>query len=123
MRFSQIFYTSSLGFSYEDSVSKNIYLKMKPALVYAHVHTKDKHLLRDFYTTQEFQTYGYEVHFSLSYMLSDKSKIAISYNYHKIVEKNTAMNYYNIFKQNYLTYPSSYKYTSRILTLGYSYKF
>lgn len=123
LTFNQVFYKYKLGVSYQNPINKNFNYQIRPSLVYAFIHTKDTHILRNFYTIQDIQTYGYEIDFSISYTISEKSHIYLSYNYQKIVEKHTDMNYYNIFKQNYLTYPSSYKYTSRILSLGYNYKF
>ena len=123
LKFQQKFYKYYFGLNYNNSISKNISLILKPSLVFACINTKDTHILRDFYTTQNAKAFGYEISFALRYSLTMKSNIEISIDNINMEDKNTDMDYYNKLDEKYLSYPSSYSYKNTTVGIHYDYSF
>jgi len=123
LKFQQKFYKYYLGFSYKNNFFKNISFLLKPSLVFAYVNTKDTHILRDFYATQNAKTFGYAINSELKYRLTMKSNLKISIAYIKIEDKSVNMDYYNKLNEKYLSYPSSYYYKNSAIGIHYSYNF
>ncbi len=123
LKFQQKFYKYYFGLNYNNNISKNISLMLKPSLVFACINTKDTHILRDFYTTQNTKAFGYEINFALRYSLTMQSNIEISIDNINMEDKNTDMDYYNKLDEKYLSYPSSYNYKNTTVGIHYDYSF
>ncbi len=123
IKFQQKYYNYYVGIIYQKKLTKKLFLELTPSVVYAYINTKDKHLLRSFYTTQNTKSFGYDIKCKLNYNLSSKSNLKLSLGYINLKDKNVNMNYYNILGERYLTYPSSYRYRSTIIGLHYNHNF
>jgi hypothetical protein len=123
LKFEQKFYKYNLGLNYIQKFSKNIDFTLEPSLVYAFVYTKDTHILRDLYTTQYANTFGYKIYSALKYNLARTSTLKISITHVDIEDKNTNMDYYNKYNKIYLTRVSSYNYKNTIIGIHYNYSF
>jgi hypothetical protein len=123
LKFQQEFYKYNFGLNYRNKISKNISLVLKPSFVYAYINTKDTHILRDFYTIQHANAFGYEINSALRYNLTKKSTLKISITYIDIEDKDTVMGYYNKLNKIYASHPSSYNYKDTIVGIHYNYSF
>lgn len=123
LEYDQDFYQYKLGLKYKKNLSKDVSFSIAPSGIYAFINTKDIHILRDFYTKQNIQTFGYELDVNLKYKLTKASDIYFSANYINIEDKSTSMDYYNVLDEKYASYQSSYSYNNTILSFGYSYFF
>ena len=123
LEYQQSFYEYILGVSYQSLFLKDILVELKPSLIYTVVDIKDKHLLRGFYTTQNVNTFGYNIALKSSYNIGENSTIALLFSYKTVKKSRIDMNYYNQLHENYLTLPSSYAYKNIIRNISYNYSF
>ena len=123
LKFQQEFYIYSLGIKYQKYIFKKVFFELTPLLNYSHINTKDTHILREFYAKQNINTFGYEINCKLSYNITIKSKLKISFNYIHIKDQNVDMVYYNNLNEKYVSYPSSYTYKDTTIGIHYNYNF
>jgi len=102
LKFQQEFYIYSLGIKYQKYIFKKVFFELTPLLNYSYINTKDTHILRDFYTIQNANAFGYEINCKLSYNITIKSKLKISLNYIHIEDQNVDMAYYNNLNEKYV---------------------
>ena len=121
LKFRQEFYKYSLGIQYKNHINKKMLLILNPSLTYAYINTKDSHILRGFYTTQNFNTLGYDFSTILIYKINKRSNLKISYKYEKLSKDNTDMSYYNNSNYKFNMLPSSYKYNQNKFKISYSF--
>lgn len=121
--FKQKFYMYNFGINYKKNVFEKLSFEFNPSLVYSCVDTKDIHILRNFYTTQNIRTFSYKFNFKLNYYINRKSKIKVSFSHLRIKDDNINMDYYNLLNEKYLSYPSSYIYRNNIIGIHYEYYF
>ncbi|MCP4969897.1 MAG: putative porin [Arcobacter sp.] len=112
----------NLGLSYRIDFNK-IQLKLIPSFVYARIHNKDTHIVRDFYTIQNANAIGYSLQSKLRYKIDKNSSFLLLAEYEMFKDKSTDMDYYNKILGNYRTLPSSFEFKNRKFGLTYSYKF
>ena len=123
LKYQQDFYQYYLGLNYKNEIYKNLFIELKPTLMYAYIESKDTHVLRSFYTLQKSKAFGYALEFNTSYRLNENSKIKLSLHYEKLKDNNVDMDYYNLLGSKYLTLPSSYEYENRTISIGYVFSF
>jgi len=123
LEYQQTFYQYKLALNYEKELYKNISLELQPALYFAYIDLKDKHLLRNFYTTQNAQAYGYGLILKMAYRMNQSFKVALSLSYESLSDNNTEMTFYNSLDEQYLILPASYNYTKSRLGLECFYSF
>ncbi len=123
LEYQQDFYQLNLGLNYEISILDYLQLELEPSFIYAYIEAKDSHILRNFYTTQYSNAFGYGLKANISKQITDSSKISINFEYETYSDNDTKMYYYNSVHENYLTLPSSYKYKNSSIGLSYVYMF
>lgn len=123
LKFQQEFYKYNIGLSYKNNLTKNISLILKPSLVFTSINTKDTHILRNFYTIQDINAFGYKLKFAFKYRLTTKSNLKLSIAYINIKDENADMNYYNILNERFSSYPSTYNYKKTTVGIHYNYSF
>jgi len=123
LKFEQNFYEYSLGLNYSNNISNNLKFEITPSIINEYIKTKDIHLLRNFYTIQHINTIAYNIKLRVNYIFIKKSNFIISFDYKKLKNKTTNMNYYNILNEKYTSFPSSYMYQESIFGIYYKYTF
>lgn len=121
LTYEQEFYQYNLGVSYE-AVFNDIKINFIPSIIYSNVKTKDTHILRNFYTTQDTDAFGYSIKGNLTYKINNNSSFGIFYEYEKLKDNNVEMKYFNNLG-NYMSLPSSYKFKNSKLGIKYIYSF
>jgi hypothetical protein len=123
LNYTQRFYQYNIGLYYSDKIFQNINFTIHPYFIFTNIKAKDSHLLRNFYTMQYSNAYGYGLKGKIDYSLNVISTFSFYYNYETFKENKTDMRYYNLINENYLTLPSSYKSRNTIIGFSYKYKF
>ena len=124
LQFQQKFYHYNFGLDYTYSITKKIFFTSALSFIYAQITTKDIHELRNFYTLQNTQSFGYEAQLHVGYKISKHAKVLLSYKYTTIEDTKTDMDYYNTqSNEKFLSYPSSYNYKDTVFGIHYSYNF
>lgn len=123
LRYEQTFYQYNLGLEYEAALPKDFIFKIKPSAIYTYIEAKDTHLLRDFYTMQYSNAFGYGVKIDLEKKVYKNSTLVLNFSYEAFEDKDTDMKFFNSQNQNYVTYPSSFKYSNRTFGIKYIYSF
>jgi len=119
LEYQQSFYQYNLGLRYTTSLLNSLQFNIEPSMIYTYIQAKDFHILRNFYTMQDAKAFGYELKTEISREINKNSTIALHYAYETYSDYDTPMCYYNALNQNYLTLPSTYKYTNSIIGLRY----
>ena len=123
LSYQQKFYKANLGMNYETSFFNYFDIQIEPSLTYAYIEAKDTHILRNFYTMQYSNAFGYRLKTNLSKQIGLHSKIVLEYSYEMHQDQNTNMHYYNNQNEVYLTLPSSHSYENSVIGVKYSYMF
>ncbi len=120
LKFSQTLHKFSLGVDYKKDINKQIILNVKALISYIDATIVDKHLLRGFYTIQNFTSLGYKTAIALKYKLTKRSQIGFGYSFAKCSKTYTKMYFYNTLDHNFASYPSSYKFKMNNLSIFYT---
>lgn len=123
LKYEQNFYQYNLGVNYEIDFDYDMKLNLEPSLIYSYIEAKDSHLLRNFYTRQDSNAFGYGLKIDFSKKITKNSILSLYYNYETYKDDKTNMDYYNISGNKYLSLSSSYDYENSVLGFGYSYLF
>jgi len=123
LNYEQKLYQYALGFNYHYPLYQQVHLTVEPAFVLAHIKTKDRHILREFYTQQSFYTLGYRINLNFVYDITPTSKVILSLGYEQLKKDDISMDYYNRLDQHYLSLPSSYHYNKKEFAIGYQLDF
>jgi len=123
LEYQQSFYEYLLGFNYRFTFLKDVLFELRPSLSYTVATLTDRHFLRGFYTVQHLRTFGYNVAFSGNYQVTDQSYIVLALQYKRFVDHSLNMNYYNQMDENYMILPSSYRFESGMIGVGYRFSF
>lgn len=123
LKYQQDFYQFNLGMNYQTTLFDYLQLEFEPSVIYAYIEAKDSHILRNFYTMQYSQAFGYGLKANISKKIFANSKISFYYEYETYSDNDTKMYYHNSVDENYLTLPSSYKYESNLVGFKYFHMF
>lgn len=123
LKYQQDFYQFNLGMNYQTTLFDYLQLEFEPSVIYTYIEAKDSHILRNFYTMQYSQAFGYGLKANISKKIFANSKISLYYEYETYSDNDTKMYYHNSVDENYLTLPSSYKYENNLVGFKYLYMF
>lgn len=121
LTFEEDFYQFNIGLDYRKK-TELFEIILIPSIGYSFIQTKDTHILRNFYSTQDINALTYSFNMQVTYRLSRNSKVGLLFNYEKIKDNKTDMKYYNSIG-NYMTLPSSFEYENKQFGLNYIYSF
>lgn len=120
--YEQKFYQLNLGMSYQQPLSDNINLSIKPSVIFAFVESIDRHFRRNFYTIQDNVANGYGIHIILSKKIDEGSTLSLSFNQENYQDKHNQMNRYFTFSPSD-SLSASYKYHTQKIGISYQQKF
>lgn len=123
LEYQQTFYEYLLGVNYQFTFSKDVLFELSSSLSYRVATLTDRHILRGFYTVQHLRTFGYNVAFSGNYHVTDESSIVLALEYKRFADHSLNMNYYNQMDESYMILPSSYRFESTMIGVGYRFSF
>ncbi|SFV86331.1 hypothetical protein MNB_SUP05-SYMBIONT-4-628 [hydrothermal vent metagenome] len=120
--YEQKFYQLNLGISYQQSLSNNINLSIKPSVIFALVESVDRHFRRNFYTIQNNVANGYGIHIMLSRKIDKDSTLSLSFNQENYQDKHNQMKrYFTLAPSDSLS--ASYKYNAQKVGIFYQQQF
>lgn len=123
LKYQQKIYQYNLGLLYKNIFTEKLSIELNPFLEYALIDSKDTHILRDFYTKQISNTYGYKLILNTTYKINNRVKVVLSGKYTYLKDTNTKMDYFNALDEKYLTLPSSFIYKNRSIGIGFFIQF
>jgi len=118
LHFQEKFYTFFIGSDFRTKLFDKVSCVLSPKLLLSYIDTKDEHILRDFFVTQNFRSIGYEIDVSLLYNISKNNKINIFYRDKKLTKSHIKMKYHDRDDYVFQTLPSSYRYKENSLSLS-----
>lgn len=122
LSFNQKINQINIGIKYKNRFNA-ISLSLIPSLVLSNIENKDTHILRNFYTKQNTNLFGFNIKSNLSYIINEKSSLGFFVEYEKLNETSTDMKYYTSTLGNYQTLDSSFEVEHKKFGLQYGYKF
>lgn len=124
LEYKQNFYQFNIGVDYYHNLTNDIAISIKPSLIYAFINNEDRHLLRNFYTEQDSDAFGYGLAIAVTKMVAKQHSINFFLQHEFYRDKSNKIDYFTISSNtNYATLPASFEYKNTQFGIKYQFNY